>query len=418
LFHLCFLLAALSLFTLSLRAAHRGGDRSVLVLNTFGALLLGLVVADLVLRAVDLAQSDARAVPVFSYEEARADPEAFRRWWASTQDRFRRSRAEWLAPDPKGEHPFVLRPGTWRGGHESTVQINRLGFRGPEISLEKGARYRIVILGESTTFGALVFRTDRPWPEVLQARIATDLSCSEPIEVVNAGVPAYTLANNLKRLESQIVSLRPDLIVSYHGYNGFRFVLPELPSTLVSRAPTVPERPSLLIGRVERSLRLAWFRRRYAPANDLRAAVPTGDPMASQYADLYRVLIQTSLSHDVRPVLSTFNMAVNADTPEDVVRFYEETFPDVRARVVANALHNRIVEELGASAGVTAIDTSAGLDGAYRDAYIDLVHFTQRGRDRLADHVMRGIRPILATDPRLNCRPRTSRDARHAAGDK
>jgi hypothetical protein len=52
------------------------------------------------------------------------------------------------------------------------------------------------------------------------------------------------------------------------------------------------------------------------------------------------------------------------------------------------------------------IDTSEGLDGAYRDAFVDLVHFTQTGRDRLARNLLDGIRPLLLAAPRPACVPR------------
>ena len=42
-------------------------------------------------------------------------------------------------------------------------------------------------------------------------------------------------------------------------------------------------------------------------------------------------------------------------------------------------------------------DTSPDLDGAYRSAYIDPMHFTQEGRDRLARHILDGIRDLLAS---------------------
>jgi hypothetical protein len=58
---------------------------------------------------------------------------------------------------------------------------------------------------------------------------------------------------------------------------------------------------------------------------------------------------------------------------------------------------------LGEAEDVIGVDTSHGLDGAYQDQYIDLVHFTQSGRDRLAEHFLAGILPALRADPTLGC---------------
>jgi hypothetical protein len=58
---------------------------------------------------------------------------------------------------------------------------------------------------------------DRPWPEVLEGAIRERFECAAPVQVVNAGVPGWTLANQIARLEQDIIPLAPDLIVSYHG---------------------------------------------------------------------------------------------------------------------------------------------------------------------------------------------------------
>ena len=50
---------------------------------------------------------------------------------------------------------------------------------------------------------------------------------------------------------------------------------------------------------------------------------------------------------------------------------------------------------------------TSGLDGAYRDAYVDIAHFTQSGRERLAANVFEGLRELLETHPRLDCRSRS-----------
>jgi hypothetical protein len=104
------------------------------------------------------------------------------------------------------------------------VRINNFDFRGADIEFDKGNRYRIFALGESPTFGATIRRDDLPWPDVLGRLIQARLRCDRPIEVINAGTEAYNLQNNLERLKRDIIPLKPDLVVSYHGYNGQQFM--------------------------------------------------------------------------------------------------------------------------------------------------------------------------------------------------
>ena len=65
-------------------------------------------------------------------------------------------------------------------------------------------------------------------------------------------------------------------------------------------------------------------------------------------------------------------------------------------QLAANSLQTTLLRELATGdGGVTFVDTGAGLDGAYGDAFVDLVHFTQAGDERMAANVAAGLRPLL-----------------------
>ena len=410
LFTVGLVLAALGLAGLSFLATRRGASRCVLVLNTAVSLVVAVPIVDVLWGLVDgPIAATGPTEHVYSFDDARGDPAAYRRWRERYMGEWHRIRHDYLMEDPRGVNPMVPIPGSRSRFLDSERRVNALGFRGPEIARAKGDHYRIVALGESTTFGATIRADDRPWPEVLEERIAADLACDAPVQVVNAGVPGWTLANNLARLRSDILPLRPDLIVSYHGYNGFPYILSALPAVAVGDAPVVPERPSRLLRQIEAALRYGWFRRRYRAARAIDERALEVDLHMTRYADLYGQLAAAAREAGVPLVLATFNMAVDASTPEEVVRFYEPAFPDLRARLLANRLHNRLVGEIASLQRIPAIDTSAELDGAWRDAYIDPIHFTQLGRDRLARNVLAGIGPILREAN--GCRPRRAGDA-------
>jgi lysophospholipase L1-like esterase len=122
--------------------------------------------------------------------------------------------AELFAP-----HPYLVgmpRAGkvVERGGAKAT--INALGYRGGEIERRKpvGVR-RIVALGGSTTFGVYVDDRDT-WPSRLQKTLGGDF------EVINAGVPGFTSAENLIQLSLLAVHLKPDFVVLFQGLNDLR----------------------------------------------------------------------------------------------------------------------------------------------------------------------------------------------------
>ena len=120
------------------------------------------------------------------------------------------------------------------------IRINRLGFPGgPSWLTPKGDVYRIVALGASTTFGITLNSDDRPWPELLQEVITERLKPARKVEVVNAGVPGYRLEFNVHRLAPDILPLKPDLIICYHGINGFGQLDPSIPSTMSKPPPSI-----------------------------------------------------------------------------------------------------------------------------------------------------------------------------------
>jgi lysophospholipase L1-like esterase len=367
--------------------------------------ILLFIGAELVFRAASGARAKSAGSRllgrVFSYDAARANPKGFVDFWDRHLEGMRQ--APWVMADPSGRNPYVLKPGARGRLHDSEVRINQLGFRGGEISLEKGDRFRIVALGESTTFGVTVEPGDRPWPEVLEDRIRRELACRAPVEVINAGVAGWTLANQLSRFETDIRPLAPDLILSYHGYNGFSWFFGNLPGLPFLPVPRVSPRPSRLLERAEKTLRLRALRERYARELDPAAALNT-DVMATVYADEYQSLIRAARASGALLALASFNLAVNQTSPDEVVDFYAASFPDVRSAILANQLHTRLLRRLASPPGVRFLDTAPGVDGEYQGLFVDLIHFTQAGRDRLADRLLAGLREVLSSDPKLRCR--------------
>jgi hypothetical protein len=197
---------------------------------------------------------------LYTYDEARANRVAFLRWWDAHLRRWARIDENLVMPDPTGRSPYVLVPGATIVRHESEIHVNRRGFRGPEISPDEEDRFRIVALGESTTFGFTMEASDRTWSAALEQEIARTLRCERPVEVINAGVPGWTIANQVARLEADVLPLRPGLIVTYFGQNGFTPFLRDVPGLALQGYVPPRPRPSVLLGGLERAFRLRPIR--------------------------------------------------------------------------------------------------------------------------------------------------------------
>lgn len=95
------------------------------------------------------------------------------------------------------------------GGGRILVTVNSAGLIGPEL-VEARPRRRVVVYGDSFVAGEFSPRGER-----FVARLAERLSrgAPAPVEVVNAGVAGYGPDQVALRLEDEMESLRPDLVI-------------------------------------------------------------------------------------------------------------------------------------------------------------------------------------------------------------
>jgi len=367
------------------------------LLNTLILLLVALPVPDW-FRPSDaqLLRNPEVRYEYYSYAGAKKDPTAFGRWWDFYLSQWAQTEKAITTRDPEGYLPYRLRPNSKSTFMQCLISINSRGFRGREIPAEKGDAYRIITLGESTTFGITLGKDDRPWPELLEELIRQRIRSTRPVEVINAGVFGYTLDDNVHRFTSDILPLKPDLVISYHGINGFSTLYDALPPKPRDRPPPYLERPIRLLADCEFRLKMMLFRRQKAKL--VSAAPKISDPLQTGYARAYERLVGLAQKSGCRLVLANFSMAVNERSAADVVRFYQVGYPAAPFIIKANELHSEIVREIARRhPDVSFLDTHPDLDGHFED-FLDLVHLDPAGEAQMAGTVFAGIRPILEHD--------------------
>lgn len=102
----------------------------------------------------------------------------------------------------------------WRlspGYRSEMVTINDDGFRGDPIADTAAAR--IVMVGNSCVFGTTV-GDSHTIPALLEKRL-------QGVDVINAGVPGYSVEHVRKHFERDIKPLKPDVLVVYAGWNDY-----------------------------------------------------------------------------------------------------------------------------------------------------------------------------------------------------
>lgn len=88
------------------------------------------------------------------------------------------------------------------------LQTNSVGLRNTE-ELIDGA-FRVLALGDSFTYGYYV-HNEEAWPARLEEVLRQQMS--GPVQVLNAGVPGYTVEDELEYLREKGLALQPDLVV-------------------------------------------------------------------------------------------------------------------------------------------------------------------------------------------------------------
>lgn len=281
--------------------------------------------------------------------------------------------------------------------YKSDVRINNVGFRGRDLAVAKGKTFRIVAIGESTTFGITFQPGDRPWPDLLEEMIRTRLNLPRLVEVINAGFPASTIEDSLWRLEQDILRLKPDMIISYHGINGFSFLNDAIPPLTDPDPPKYQERALTLIANLEYRWNVYQFNKRRLA--NLQEHPPTfGNVLNSRYAADTRRLVDVCKTNKIDLVIGTFSLAVNGGSEREAIDFYHGVFPDAPWTIMANEGYTKMLAALAQQEPtIHLVDTHPGLDGVYSN-FTDIMHLTQSGRQKVADAFFTGVQEVLTTD--------------------
>ncbi len=299
------------------------------------------------------------------------------------------------------------------------VHINGQGFRGEDVRLEKPeGMVRIMAVGSSTTFDPNVTSDDRTWPAQLELWLERQYPRRQ-IEVINAGVPGYTVLDNMIRLQTELFRYQPDVLIFYEGHNDlFRELrssdTPEAggknseptarwkPGELVPATPWEDwlTRNSLLYTKVLKRLKVMRLRAQTREDGEPRGTGTQATPEAlgvhftrSFERDLFSFLA-VAQSVGLKVVLPELIQVAGADTMVHLDsasrKMWMNATPGIPPERVlrAYAAYNAVIRDAAVRYSATMIPThSFGLTGAswYFDG--DPIHFNDRGAQRMAEQM-------------------------------
>jgi lysophospholipase L1-like esterase len=295
---------------------------------------------------------------------------------------------------------FVLRPGSYRTQNPEPTIVNSRGFTGAEFEDPPPAgTLRIVTVGDSCTFGAGTLRGT--YPALLEEKLRSS-GDGPRYQVVNAGIEGMNSELALRRLESRVAPLKPDLVTIYIGWNDLMKFDPD--------GQVENPRMALIARWLDRLWTVKGLRKLLFYNLRPRIAPPRTGPESrtGHYADYrpavfernLRKMIETARAIPARVVVMTLPTVVSDDMSVEDVRRANVQFPYFRgANSVGDfvdliAAYNRTIERVAAEEGVPVVDLAAEIDARpdRRALFLDTMHSTEAGRELISDILARELR--------------------------
>lgn len=304
------------------------------------------------------------------------------------------------------------------------IHVNRQGFRGADVSLSPTpGTLRIMLVGSSTTFDPAVSGDRAAWPARLEYWL-NELGTTRPVEVINAGVPGYSVYDDIVRLTTELYRYRPEIVVLYEGHNDLFGAFRSGASGVRSFTPTPGEVPvvtpwghwlsrhSLLYGKLVARIQLFKFalagRRALSGSKaggaSNAAAIDSGAALFERGVVAFVSVAQAWGIKVVIPTLVHMSGVGAVEEPDSTIHhIWSYTVPFAQPEEVLRGYvrYNDVLRRVAERFDATYVSTAGfGLVGREWYAEGDPIHFNDRGADRMARSVAGALSGEIAARQR------------------
>ena len=286
-----------------------------------------------------------------------------------------RRRGNGLISDP------VLRWKLKPGEEVWAMRINSLGFRDREVAIEKPPEtVRVLCMGDSCTAEG-----DPPYSLLLHRQLNASPPTSQAWEAVNMGVFGYSIVQGLKTFEKKGMSLKPDFVTLYYGWND-HWLGGRLPDSKRMAREVSPWQ----------SVVHETLRRRRVGQLALRLGASAGDRATERQEGCFRVPPE-----EYRDTLNTFVARIRASGGVPILITAPRARTLARELVIngqirsvedgirAHDLYIDITREVASEKGSALLDLAETFSAADMAHLFkaDGVHLTQEGHDHVKDQI-------------------------------
>jgi lysophospholipase L1-like esterase len=291
-------------------------------------------------------------------------------------------------------NPFLLFRGPW--------QDYRTRAKTPEQIIEPGDRQllRIVCLGGSTTQDMTAFvEAGITYPSELQRLLNERLGPDDAVvvETINAGFAAHSTLHMLILLQTELLDLKPDVVIVYENINDLManyFPGPTTPAYANKFLHPYYLPPEMTVERAtwfDHSRLYTWVRDRLRTVTR-RSLRYTDEPVALPHAEVFRrnlrSIVAVAQAHGIHVVLG--QQALAADRHLFEKHFRSKSYnPDVvypRIEQLAGhfTCYNRIIREVADEHGLLCVNIQQRLKDRH-ELFVDVVHLHAAGAREVAD---------------------------------
>ncbi|MEM7224035.1 MAG: SGNH/GDSL hydrolase family protein [Pseudomonadota bacterium] len=271
------------------------------------------------------------------------------------------------------------------------VRINNLGFRGPDVSLERDDNgFRIAFLGSSTTYDAGVGEASN-WPARVTNLVDDSIADCE-VDFVNAGLPGYNTYLMHRYYGSHVTDTKPNLVVVLPG--DMNHDLDDLAgkkgisSTHFERSWFADV--SVFWAKLEKNFRVIQLQRA-AHLNTGKLPVEP-EEITPRFEQRLRDLVSEIQSDGRLVALVTIGSQIRRDqSPAEQVtaantNLFYMPYMSISKLIEIREAYNKVIERVANETGAILIDDADSIPGD-RKHYVDTMHFSEAGSEKMAGRV-------------------------------
>lgn len=277
------------------------------------------------------------------------------------------------------------------------VSINQHGLRGAEIADPKTG-LRIVVMGGSSTFGVGA-RDDETFPFLVE-KVLREKHRGLSLEVVNAGIPGFDSSHILSMLEVEIVGLSPDILLLYIGLNDWGIISRVSGDSLsvLRRVHDFAMGHSMLYLSLQEKVQKSMtgdihnlYQAEKLPIEKRAEETLHNQANWERFRNNLRRIAEVCQRNRIRLILATEAVDLQPSETAKEAWYDKELWGPVYLK------GRKIVNAAAAENGLALVDAAEAFDRMDRTGlFLDLVHLSAEGNEKLARILADGLNPYVA----------------------